>query len=50
LLAKGLPREALETATLALGLAPEGARMPHVLELIAACRRKLEEPNEGPAR
>jgi tetratricopeptide (TPR) repeat protein len=43
LYAKGLPREALETATLALGLAPEGRRMPRLLELIETCRRKLAE-------
>ncbi len=41
--AKGLPRDALETATLALGLAPEGRRMPRLEALVAMCRRKLAE-------
>jgi tetratricopeptide (TPR) repeat protein len=48
LYAKGLVREALETATLALGLAPEGQRLPRVVELIETCRRRLAEPSDAP--
>ena len=47
LYAKGFVREALETATLALGLAPEGRRMPRVVELVDACRQKLAEPTQS---
>jgi tetratricopeptide (TPR) repeat protein len=40
---QGLTREALETATLALGLTREGLRLPRVEELVEVCRRKLAE-------
>jgi hypothetical protein len=43
LYARGLVREALETATLALGLAREGQHLPRVVEFVEACRRKLAE-------
>jgi hypothetical protein len=43
LYAKGLVPEALETATLALGLAPEGAHVQSVVQLVEKCRRTLAE-------
>jgi Flp pilus assembly protein TadD len=43
LYAKGLVREALDTATLALGLLREGRRVPGLVELVETCRRKLAE-------
>jgi hypothetical protein len=41
LFAQGHVREALETATLAEGLAPEGRPVPRAAALIDACRKKL---------
>jgi hypothetical protein len=47
--AKGLVREALETATLALGLLPEGKRMPMLSDFIESCRARLAASTESPA-
>jgi tetratricopeptide (TPR) repeat protein len=46
---KGLFRDALATATLALGLAPEGTSLPGLARLAATCRDKLARGEAPPA-
>lgn len=45
--AKGLVRDALDTATFALGLLPEGQRLPALDELVERCRTRLANPAES---